>query len=139
MKVEIQLPQHGVEANVTCYGSTGQRVQVSKIVVEPIFHDPKQRAPVLYATTSVPADAEAGSEEDADEASPEEVLQRFVLALPGSSGKAQIIDRSKQVTPHVVAKRKKPMRAPATPPTPPESSTANAEGSDEDIIELPDS
>jgi hypothetical protein len=65
--------------------------------VEPYFHDAKSRVPILYATTTV----EGGEDEPAEE------VQRFMLTMGGSNGKATLVDRTRKVQPAFETKRQK--------------------------------
>ena len=98
MKLVIRLPQKGLEAHVKCFRPGGQEVDVARIEIEPIFYQPQQKVPILYAEALI-------ENEEADEEP--ETIQRFSLAVSGATGRTHLVDRSKQVKPSFEVKSAK--------------------------------
>jgi len=137
-KVEMRLPQQDVEAEIKAFDANGKPVQVSKIVIEPIFHQANARVPLSFLTVVV--DGEKGSEKG-----PESLeVGRHVLQLAGANGSLVLVDRSKKVTPQFETKIKKEDKKPKEgvkdveppdPQRPPDELIVSP--SDPDVIDLP--
>jgi len=88
MKVKIQLPQHGISANIVAKDKQGNDVEIDSLVIEPYFFRKDERPPVLFA--------EVLHEESS--------IDRIVLAVSGTNGRVVMQHRTDPVKPAFGAK-----------------------------------
>lgn len=104
MKIELLLPQDGVDCTLQAFDANGKPIttKISKIQIEPYFFKADQRPNVLFGKVL------AGTGEDDTD-----LLHRFVARVSGSTGKCQLEDRSGRVQSKIETKRQA-----ARPPEP---------------------
>lgn len=89
MKIKIQMPQQGISANVVAKDPAGNPIEIGSLEIEPFFFRKDERPAVLFG--EVTHDGKS--------------LDRIVLTVSGTNGKATLLHRTDPVKPAIATKK----------------------------------